>query len=155
MLSPKEICHDCKKKSLSKSLHSEQQTKHNKQQQLKKTTEPDETERSYIDKLVIIATELKHSTDRKNHITMTVKIDRTEKDFIVETGLPVKIIPPDKKLAEDKKNLIITIKYHEVKRKKVNFAGKITVEAQTRGIAKNLTMLFTERENIKPLIGID
>ena len=37
----------------------------------------------------------------------------------------------------------------------MKLAGKITVEAESRGIRKNLTMLITKREDIKPLLDMD
>ena len=52
---------------------------------LQKIVEPEETEESDSDKLINGRTEIKHVTDRKNHITMTMKIDATEKEIIVDT----------------------------------------------------------------------
>ena len=37
----------------------------------------------------------------------------------------------------------------------MNFFGKITVEAENGGIRKTLNVFITEREDIKPFIGMD
>ena len=85
---------------------------------------------------------------------MTLKIDGTEEDFIVYTGSLVTIIPPDKE--EIKNTKISPIRKHQdVNKNEVKFAGKITVEAESRRNRKNLTILITEREDIKPLLGMD
>ena len=46
---------------------------------------------------------MKLLTERKNHITMTVKTDRTEKIFIVDTGSSVTIIPPYEEVKKTRK----------------------------------------------------
>ena len=84
---------------------------------------------------------------------MTIKIDGTEKKLIVDTESPVTIIPPDKEIMKDKKILLVTRKHQDVDKNEVEFTGKITVEAQGRGIRRNLSMLIAESENIKPLLG--
>ena len=68
---------------------------------------------------------------------------------------PVSIIPPNNEIIKDKKILPITTKYQDVKKNEVNFVGKITVQAESRGNRKNLSMLITEREDIKTLLGMD
>ena len=49
-----------------------------------------------------IITEIKHVIYRENLITMTINIDETEKEFIVDTGPPVTKIPPDKEIKRQK-----------------------------------------------------
>ena len=48
-------------------------------------TEREKIKQSGTSKSMNIATEIKHVTDRRNHITMTLKIDGIEKYFIVDT----------------------------------------------------------------------
>ena len=86
---------------------------------------------------------------------MTVKIGGTEKELIVDMGSPVTIIPPDKEVIKAQKILPITRRYQDLNKNEVKFTGQITVEAEGRGIRKNLPMLITEGEDIKPLIGMD
>ena len=68
---------------------------HRKSRESEKVTEPEKTEENTTDKLVKIITEIKHSTDRSNLFTMK-KNGSTGKEFIVDTGSPVTIIPPEK-----------------------------------------------------------
>ena len=37
----------------------------------------------------------------------------------------------------------------------MKFAGKITIQDESRGITSSLTIFITEREDIKPLVGMD
>ena len=75
--------------------------------------------------------------------------------IIMDTTLLVKKIPLDKEVMKDRKLLTISRKNQEVDKNELKFARKITVEAESRGIRKYLTMLNTAGENIKPLLGID
>ena len=86
---------------------------------------------------------------------MVIKIDGTEKEFIIDTGSPVKMIPPEKEILKDPKILPITRKYQDVNKNEVKLTGKITVESKSRGIRNYLPMLVTKREDIKPLLGME
>ena len=79
----------------------------------------------------------------------------TEKKLIVDTESPVKMLPPDKEMMEDNKIVPITRNYQDVNKNEIEFTGKITVKAESRGIRKTLPMFNTEREEIKPLLGMD
>ena len=83
---------------------------------------------------------------------MTMKIDGTEKEFSVDTGLPVTIIPPDKEKIENKKLLLLRKIYQEVIKSDGKFLWKSTAEAENRGIRKNLNIFITEREDIQQLL---
>ena len=51
--------------------------------------------------------------------------------------------------------VLITRKYQDVNENEVKFTAKITLESESRGIRKSLSMHITEREDIKPLLGMD
>ena len=112
---------------------------HQKRQEIKEITEPQETEENDTDKSINLITEIKHLTDRRNHITMTIKNDGTEKKIIIDTGSPVTIIPPEKEIMKNRKILPVTKKYQDLNRNEVIFTGKITVEAESKGIRKTET----------------
>ena len=84
----------------------EQQKRH----EIKKPTETVETEKNDTKRSKNITTEIKHLTDRINYITLTKRNDGTEKEFIVETGSPVTLIPPDKDVIKGRKILPVTKK---------------------------------------------
>ena len=90
------------------------QFEHRKWQENRKITELEETEESDAHKLIKIITELTHITDRRNHITIAIKTDGSEKKFKVDTGSLVTIIRPEKEVVKDKKTLPITRKYQDV-----------------------------------------
>ena len=85
---------------------------------------------------------------------MAVKNDGTEKMF-VDTGPPVITIPPDKEIKTNKKISPQKRKYKDVNENKVKFAGKVTVEAESRGIGENFRMVYINRDDMKPLLGMD
>ena len=113
-----------------------------------------QAEEGYTHKSKKIITKINHLTDWKNHITLTLRIDGDEKEFIVDTVSPA-TKPLDKQIFKDKKKLLVTRKYQDVNENEVITNGKITVEAESKGIRKNLSMLITEREDIKLLLGMD
>ena len=80
-------------------------TGNNKKTQI---TELEETEGSDTDKSISLITEIKHVTAWWKPITMTGKADGTEEDFIVDTGSPVKIEPPDEETVKNNKLVSIT-----------------------------------------------
>ena len=86
---------------------------------------------------------------------MTIQSDGTEKVINVNNRSQVTTIKPDEAILKVKKLLPITKTYRGVNKNEVKLAGKASVEAESRGIRKNLTMLIAEREDIKPLHGID
>ena len=57
-----------------------------------------DTEESDTDRSKNIKTKIKDIPDRRNHNTMTKRIDGTEKEFIVDTGSPVTKTPVDKEI---------------------------------------------------------
>ena len=56
---------------------------------------------------------------------------------------------------KDRKILPITRKYQDVNMNGVKLFGKIMIEAESGGIKMKMPMLITEREDKKPLLGID
>ena len=69
----------------------------------------------------------------------------------MNTGSLVTAIPRDKENERVKKTLSITRKYPDVNKIEVNFAAKITVEAESRWLRKKMAMIINEWEDIKPL----
>ena len=59
------------------------------------------------------------------------------------------------KIIWGEKILPVTRKYPDGNKNEVAFTRKITVEAESNRIKKNLSLLITERENIKPLLGME
>ena len=81
-----------------------------KKQKNKEIVEHEDTQQIVTDKSISILTEKKHVTDWRNHITIKKRIEGTKKEFIVDTGSPVTITPPEKERNNGKKLLPITKK---------------------------------------------
>ena len=69
---------------------------HRRQQLNKDIMQPKESEEGDTEKSINIITELKHVTNRKTQITMTIKIDETYEEFFADTGSPVTKTPSGK-----------------------------------------------------------
>ena len=54
---------------------------HRRQQETKEITEPKETEECNTNKLINVITDIKLVTDRRNHNSVTLKNDGTEKNY--------------------------------------------------------------------------
>ena len=65
---------------------------------------------------------------------MTIEIDGTKKEFNVDTGSPVTILPPHEEILNEKKLLPLTRKYRDVNKSDIKFTGKSTAETENRGI---------------------
>ena len=146
------IYHNCKKKGhFAKVCRPEQR----KRKEINELTEAAETQESSTGRSKFILTGINHLNDRRNQITKTKKIDGTKKEFIVDTGSLVKIIPPDKEIIKDINILPATKKYQDANKNEVKIPGKITVEGESKGNRKHLSMFITEREDIKSIFGMD
>ena len=88
-----------------------------------------------------IKTEIKHVTDRRIHITMTVKIDGTEKSHC-RHGISGYNHTTGRKIFKDKKILPRTKNYQDVNKNEVKFAGKIMVEAENKELERNYHCLL-------------
>ena len=49
----------------------------------------------------------------------------------------------------------MTGKYEDVNQNEVKFLGKITLKAEKKGFKMELSMINVNREDIKPLLGMD
>ena len=124
-------CHNCEKKCrLAKKCRFEQR----KRQEIKEQTETAQTEESDTNKSKNLISEIKHSTERTKQFTMTLKIDGTEKGFIIDTGSLVTKIPPGKEITKDKKLLTVTRNYQDFYKNEDIFFRKVTVRAESKRI---------------------
>ena len=80
---------------------------------------------------------MKHVTDWKNHTTMTRKMNRTEKEFILQEYC---YNNNNGQRINNKKILTITKTHQVVNKNEKQFLGKVTREAKNRGIRKNLSI---------------
>ena len=144
-------CHNCKKKGqFPKTCRFE----HQKQQKIEEITEPVETRESGPHKSIDIITEKKHVTDRRTILPWQLKNDGTKKIYRWHPTTGHKNVP-EKKISKRKESYFNKKKNQGVNNNWVNFARKITVQAENRGIRKNLPILITKQEAKKPPFDVD
>ena len=144
-------CHKSRKKGhFAKARIFEQQ----KRQEIKELTQTVETEESDAGRSINIITEIKHPTDRRKDITMTIRNDGTER-FYRQHRIAGHKNTTGQKIVKGNKIIPVRRNYREVDKNEVLITGKITVEAENKGTRKNLSILITEREEIQALLGLD
>ena len=72
--------------------------------------------------------EIKKIEEKNKHYTATVKING--KKFIIDTGSPITIMPPDETMLELTGIQKITNRYQDVNKNEVKFRGKIPVNVK-------------------------
>ena len=73
-------------------------------------------------------------------------------EFIIDTGSPVTIIPPIFNALEIRKTAKCFV---DVNKNLIRFKGEALVEVKTEKCQKTLSILITENENTRPLLGLD
>ena len=93
--------------------------------------------------------------DKNKYLTTTVKINGTEKEFLIDTGSPISILPADKTKMKDTEIQKVRHRYQDVNKNEVKFRGKIPVDIEYENNKQKMQLLITERNNITPLLGMD
>ena len=99
--------------------------------------------------------EIRTIEEKNEHYTATVKIKGVKKEFITETGSPIKIMPPDEKMMKSTGIQKITNRYQEVIKNKVKIRGKLPVKTEYENKKQKMAILITERTDITSLLGMD
>ena len=93
------------------------------------TNEPNEST-SDSDESIHHIKEIKKINEMNKHFTATVQINGIKKEFIIDTGSPVSILPPDKRIMKTTEIQKITNRYQDVNKNKVKFRGKVLVNLE-------------------------
>ena len=99
--------------------------------------------------------EIKKINEMNNRFTAIVQINGTKKELIIDTGSPVSIMPPDKRIMENTEIQKITNKYQDVNKNEVKFRGKVSVNIEYENNKQKMEILITESTDITPLLGMD
>ena len=109
-----------------------QRTKNNRA--LSKLTEEEETEpnesMSESDESIYHIEEIKNIVEQQKHYTAIIKINGTPKEFIIDTGSPVTIMPLDEQIIKKTEIQKLTNRYQDVNKNEVKFRGKIPVNIE-------------------------
>ena len=99
--------------------------------------------------------EIKKIEETNKHYTATVKINGITKEFIIDTGSPISIMPPDQRIMKLTEIQKVTNRYQDVNKNEVKFRGKIPVNIEYENNKQKMEILITERTDITPLLGMD
>ena len=104
------------------------QTKIFQQQNSEKTNQKND-DRSESNKSIHQIQEIKKIEGKNKHYTATVKINGKKKEFIIDTGSPITIMPPVEEFLKSTGLQKFTNKYHDVKKR---IAGKNSGKSRIR-----------------------
>ena len=124
-------CNNCGKKG-HYARACKQRTKNNRT--LSKLTEEEEIEpnesMSESDESIYHIEEIKNIVEQQKPYTAKIKINGTPKEFIIDTGSPVTIMPLDEQIIKKTEIQKITNRYQDVNKNEVKFRGKIPVNIE-------------------------
>ena len=99
--------------------------------------------------------EIKKIEETDKHFTANVKINGVMKEFIIDTGSLISIMPPDKRIMKPTELQKVSNRYQDVKKNEVKFRRKIPVNIENEINKQKMEILITERTDITPLLGMD
>ena len=73
---------------------------------------------------------MKKIDETNEHFTTTLKINGVTKEFIIDTGSPISLMPPDERITKSTEIQKITNRYQGVNKNEVKFRGKIPVNVE-------------------------
>ena len=115
--------------------------------------EPDEPT-SDSDESIHHIKEIKKTNEMNKHFTATVQIGGIKKEFIIDTGSPISIMPPDERIMKATEIQKVTNIYQDENKNEVKFRGKIPVNIEYENNKQKMEILITERTDISPLLGM-
>ena len=68
--------------------------------------------------------EIKAIEEKNKHYTATIKINGMKKEFVIDTGSPITIMPPDERIMKHAEIQKIINRYQDVNKNEVKFRGK-------------------------------
>ena len=115
--------------------------------------------------------EIKKIDETNKHFTSMLKINGIPKEFIIDTGSTILLMPPDERITKSTEIQKITVifftlvlllswyrfvtnRYQERSKTKVKFLGKIPVNVEYEKNEK-MEILITERTDMTPILGMD
>ena len=94
-------------------------------------------------------------TGRNKYLTITVKVNRIEKEFIVDTGSSISIMPVDKNITKRTEIQKVKHRYQDVIKIELKFWVKIPAGIEYESNKQKMQILITERDDITLLLGMD
>ena len=110
---------------------------------------------SEYDESIYHIEEIRNIVEQQKHYTAKIKINGTPKEFIMDTGSPVTIMPLGEQIMKKIKRQKTTNRYQDVNKNEVKFREKIPVNIEYENNKQKMEILFTETKDITPLLGMD
>ena len=99
--------------------------------------------------------EILKNDETNKHFTTTLKINGIPKEFIIDTGSLISLMPPDERITKSTEIQKITHRYQNVDKNEVKFRGKILVNVEYENNKQKMEILITEGRDMIPLLGVD
>ena len=99
--------------------------------------------------------ETKKINEISKHFTAVVKVNGIKIEFIIDTGSPISIMPPDERVMKSTEIQKITNRYQDVNKNDVKFRGKSPINIEHENDKQKMEILITERTDIIPLLGMN
>ena len=124
------LCNNCGKKGHFARVCRQKENYRRKVQNVTEETtaiggESDESETS-----IYRIEEINRITDRNKYLTAKVKVNGIEKEFIVDTGSPISIMPADEQILKKFEMQKIKHRYQDVSKNEVKFRGQIQTDIE-------------------------
>ena len=98
---------------------------------------------------------IKKIDETNKHFTTMLKINEVTKEFIIDTGSPKSLMPPDERITKSTEIQKITNRKQDKNKNEVKFKEKIPVNVEYENNKQKMETLITERTDMTPLLGID
>ena len=149
------LCNNCAKKGHFARVCRQKENYRRKVQNVTEETtaiggESDESETS-----IYRIEEINRITDKNKYLTAKVKVNGIEKEFIVDTGSPISIMPADGQILKKTEMQKKKHRYQDVNKNEVRFRGQIPTDIEYENNKQKMQILITERNDITPLLGMD
>ena len=149
------LCNNCGKKGHFARVCRQKENYRRKVQNVTEETtaiggESDESETS-----IYRIEEINRITDKNKYLTAKVKVNGIEKEFIVDTGSPISIMPADEQILKKTELQKIKHRYQDVNKNEVRFRGQIPTDIEYENNKQKMQILITEKNDITPLSGMD
>ena len=99
--------------------------------------------------------EIKAIEENNKHHMATIKINGVKKEFIIDTGSPITIMPPDERITKHAEIQKVINRYRDANINEVKFRLTVPVNIKYKNNKQKMEILITERTDITPLLGMD
>ena len=116
--------------------------------------EPDEST-SESDESIHHMKEIRKINEMNKHFTAVVQVNGVKKEFLIDTGSPISLMPADERIMKSTEIQKITNRYQDVNKNEVKIRGKIPVNIEHENNKQKMEILINEGTDITPTLAMD